>query len=236
MINAAKFTYFVPVRRGSERVLSKSTRKFCHFEGGLLELKLNDLLATKIQDIVVSTDDERAIEIAAGFKDGRIIIDERPEYLCNSATPVQDLVNYVPEVVKNTHIFWVHVTAPLVGPQIYDAAIEAYSKALEAGFDSLMSVTRFQQFLWSTKINNVINFDRSQVLWPRTQDLEPLYEINHAFYISSRENFINIRDRIGYKPSMFEIGKREACDVDWQEDFEIAELMFDRFRTQARAD
>lgn len=232
MINPNKFTYFVPVRRGSERISGKSTRKFSHFEGGLLELKLHDLLATKVEKIVVSTDDEKAIEISNSFKDGRIIIDERPKYLCSSETPVQDLVDYIPTIVENLHIFWVHVTAPLVGPEIYNTAIDVYSTALETGYDSVMSVTRFQQFLWDTKINNVINFDRTKILWPRTQDLEPLYEINHAFYISSRNNYLKLRDRIGVKPFMFEITKREACDVDWQDDFEIAELMFDRFRGQ----
>ena len=82
-------------------------------------------------------------------------------------------------------------------------------------FDSLLSVSKIQQFLWSKKENRCINFDRSLVKWPRTQDLSPLYEINHAFYINSRENYLKLHDRIGESPLLFELDRIHSFDIDW---------------------
>lgn len=39
-----KFAFFLPTRKGSERVQNKNTRTFAGIEGGLLKLKLNQLL------------------------------------------------------------------------------------------------------------------------------------------------------------------------------------------------
>lgn len=40
---AEEIIAFIPARAGSERVTYKNTRPFAGFEGGLLELKLNQL-------------------------------------------------------------------------------------------------------------------------------------------------------------------------------------------------
>ncbi len=45
-----------------------------------------------------------------------------------------------------------------------------------------MSVTEIKQFIWSDREKKIINADKSiDAKWVQTQDLEPLYEINHAF-------------------------------------------------------
>ena len=80
--------------------------------------------------------------------------------------------------------------------------------------------------MWSEKENKCVNHDRTEVLWPRTQDLEPLYEINHAFYINSKENFLKIHDRIGVKPFLYELDKIHSLDIDWGDDFALAEIVY----------
>jgi N-acylneuraminate cytidylyltransferase len=61
--------------------------------------------------------------------------------------------------------------------------------------------------------------------WPRTQDLSPLYEINHAMFIASRRLYAEGR-RSGSHPKLFEIDKIRAYDIDWNEDFVIAESLY----------
>jgi hypothetical protein len=56
--------------------------------------------------------------------------------------------------------------------------------------------------------------------------LKVLYEINHAFYINSIVNYIKLKDRIGAKPYYFELDKLQSFDIDWEEDFRIAEKIF----------
>jgi CMP-N-acetylneuraminic acid synthetase len=225
---AASISFFLPVRCGSQRVISKNTRPFAGIPGGLIELKLRQLLNTECcQEIILSTDDPVAMEIATSLqRPDRIKIIPRPTELCLSTTLVQDLIDYIPTIVAADHIFWLHATAPFVADEDYEAACAGYFAALASGYDSLMSVTRYQKFLWSEGKNDVINFDRSKILWPNTQDLMPLWEINHAFYISSRANFLSLRDRIGRKPKLWELGSEKSMDIDWEEDFHLAETVY----------
>ena len=226
---AEKYAFFLPTRKGSERVVNKNTRTFAGIEGGILKVKLQQLLAIdRIKTIVVSSNDEATFEIAKSFKDDRIKIVERPEYLCLSSTVIQDFINYIPSIVDAENIFWVHTTAPFADVNVLNMALDVYEEEVlkNKAYDSLLSVSKIQQFLWSEKENKCINHDRTKVLWPRTQDLEPLYEINHAFYINSKENYLKIHDRIGVKPYLFELDKIHSLDIDWGDDFALAEIVY----------
>lgn len=224
-----KYSFFLPTRKGSERVINKNTRTFAGIEGGILRVKLDQLLAVdRISSIIVSTNDEATINIAESFNDPRIKIVERPEYLCLSSTVIQDFINYIPTIVDAEHIFWVHTTAPFADSKVLNDALDVYERKVIFGkeFDSLLSVTKIQQFLWSEKENKCINHDRTKILWPRTQDLDPLFEINHAFYINSKENYLKFQDRIGKKPFLYELDKIHSLDIDWGDDFALAEIVY----------
>lgn len=224
-----KYAFFLPARKGSERVINKNTRTFAGIEGGILKVKLNQLLAVdRISTIIVSTNDEATIKIAESFNNPRIKVVERPEHLCLSSTVIQEFINYIPTIVDAEHIYWVHTTAPFADVNVLNNALDVYEEKviLKKEYDSLLSVSKIQQFLWSEKDNKCINHDRTKVLWPRTQDLEPLYEINHAFYINSKENYLNIHDRIGIKPFLFELDKIHSLDIDWGDDFALAEIVY----------
>ncbi len=220
-------SFFLPCRKGSQRVKNKNTRSFSNSETSLIGLKLIELLKVKsVKNIFLSTDDKKAIEIAKNINDDRIIIDVRPSELCSSETLVEDLIMYVPSIIPTDHIFWVHATTPFVNFLVYEEALKAYFQGLNNGYDSLMSVTKYQSFLWDKEKNDVINFDRKKIGWPATQDLKPLYEINHAFYISNKNNYYQLKDRIGQNPFLFELDKIQSFDIDWEEDFIIAEALF----------
>ena len=227
-----KISFFLPTRKGSERVKNKNTRPFAGIEGGILKLKLQQLLnIERVEDIVVSTNDEQTIEVAKSFGNPRIRVIERPEHLCLSSTVIEDFIDYIPSVVESEHIFWVHATAPFADESVLNKALDTYIEALSSGeYDSLLSVNKIQQFLWSATENKCINHDRSKVKWPRTQDLEPLYEISHAFYINSRDNYLKYHDRIGEKPYLFELDKLHAYDIDWEDDFAIAEMIYSKIK------
>jgi N-acylneuraminate cytidylyltransferase len=223
-----QMTVFLPTRKGSERVSNKNTRPFASFKNGLLELKLRQLLDVKlIDEIILSTNDEYSIEIGIGFSkiDDRVKVIVRPDTLASSATDLVDLVRYVPGICSNQHILWTHVTSPFVTADNYDAAIQVYFLQLEAGFDSLMSVKRFQNFLWSKDKKDIIN-RKDNKKWPRTQDLEELYEVDSAVFIAGKDVYTNESDRIGKNPFLFVQEGLQSFDVDWQEDFELAEVIY----------
>ena len=182
----------------------------------------------RVSSIVISTNDLETIAVAKSFNNNRIKIVERPDNLCMSSTVIEDFINYIPSIIDTEHIFWVHATAPFADIDILNSALDCYEENVikNSTFDSLLSVTKIQQFLWSKENNICINHDRSIVKWPRTQDLKPLYEINHAFYINSKENYYKYRDRIGELPFLYELDKIHSFDIDWEDDFKLAEMIY----------
>lgn len=223
-----KISFYIPTRKGSERVKDKNTRTFAGIEGGILKLKLEQVLkVVGVDEIILSTNDPVSIAVAKSLGDSRIRIDERPEHLCLSSTLIEDLINYIPTVIDNEHIFWVNVTSPFVDTEDYQKALDVYWEQVANGeYDTLMSVTKMQQFLWDKENKNFLNHDRTIEKWPRTQDLKPVYEINHAIYMAKAETYLKFSDRIGDNPYLFELDKTKSVDIDWEDDFKLAEIIY----------
>ena len=197
---AEKVAFFLPTRKGSERVKNKNTKPFAGIEGGLMENKIKQLVETKLLDeIILSTNDEICMEIAEKYakRDSRVKIIPRPDELCLSSTNLQDLICYVPTITDAEHILWGHVTTPLAGADQYDAGIKLYLDNLAKDYDSLVGVTELKNFLLNKEgrlVNNTTN-----IPWPRTQDLEPLYSVNHTMFMAKREVYVKQKNRLGKK-------------------------------------
>ncbi len=218
---------FLPMRKGSQRVKNKNIRDFAGIKGGLTYIKISQLLKVDLIDkIVVSTNDEEVKSIAKSFNSPKIIIDDRPEHLASSSTSTDELIKYVPIIINNGIVLWTHVTSPFVSENLYKKMIQFYLKNLEQ-YDSLMSVTKIQKFLWNE--NGPINYDRKKEKWPRTQTIRPLYEVNSAAFIADIDIYKKYNDRIGKQPFLYELNEKEAFDIDWEEDFEVAEVLWEKY-------
>jgi CMP-N-acetylneuraminic acid synthetase len=222
-----KIIAFLPMRKGSQRVKNKNIKDFANIKGGLTFIKISQLLNSKnIDKIIVSTNDEEVKNIALSFNDSKIMIDDRPEYLASSETSTDDLVKYVPSIIESGVVLWTHVTSPFITESIYDDMIEKYLETSNTN-DSLMSVTKIQKFLWNK--NGPINYDKSKEKWPRTQTIEPIYEVNSGAFIADVEVYKALSDRVGNKPYLYELSDKEAFDIDWQDDFDIAEVLWSKY-------
>jgi N-acylneuraminate cytidylyltransferase len=222
--------FFLPTRKGSQRVKSKNTKPFAGISGGILELKLRQLLDCKsLSSIVLSTNDELSMEIAnrVDSNQEKIKVIERPDHLCLDTTKLTDLITYVPEIINESHIIWGHTTTPFIAGEDYDKGIDEYFSKLNEGYDSLISVMPLQNFLLD-KNANVFNYDAGENRWPRTQDLPILYEVNHAMFITSRSIYVKDKNRVGAKPYLYEQDKIKSFDIDWEDDFLIAEAIYDK--------
>jgi CMP-N-acetylneuraminic acid synthetase len=217
---------FLPTRKGSERVPNKNTKEFALISGGLLRLKLNQLIECKmISEIILSTNDDSSFEVAKSIKDTKLKIIKRPEALALSTTSLIDLVKYVPSICSYEHILWTHVTSPFVDSHDYDSIIEKYLTSINNGYDSLMSVKPLRNYLWDEQQRDIINRD-GVGKWPRTQDLKIFYEINSAVFLASKEIYKKQTDRIGESPFLLEMDGIKSFDVDWEEDFKVAEYIY----------
>jgi CMP-N-acetylneuraminic acid synthetase len=222
-----EITAFLPMRKGSQRVKNKNIKDFSTIKGGLTFIKISQLLKSKkINKIIISTNDDEVKNIAKSFDSEKIVIDDRPEELASSNTSTDDLVRYVPTIIDTGIVLWTHVTSPFVTDLIYDCMIEKYLKNID-NFDSLMSVTKVQKFLWNEK--GSINYDRSKEKWPRTQTIDPIYDINSGAFIANINIYKKLEDRIGNNPYLYAISDKEAFDIDWADDFDIAEVLWSKY-------
>lgn len=222
------YSIFLPLRSGSQRVVNKNTKPFLENGDSLFELKIKQISKliedqNKICEVIISTDDKEVINQAEPFLNDKIKLDLRPKSLCLSTTKVQDLINYVPEITRGKYILWIHATSPFITEKDYSKALDKYELLVDKKYDSLMSVNKIQQFIWNDNLKKVINIDRKVNPWPNTQDLTPLYEINHAFYINSRSNYQKNFDRIGSRPFLYICEGIKKFDIDWPEDFMLAQ-------------
>ena len=223
---------FLPMRAGSERVPKKNTKTFSGIEGGLCKIKLEQLLKCNfVNIIIVSTNDPEVIEISNTFKSKKIKVVSRPNELCTSAASTDDLIKYVPDIMPDGHILWTHVTSPFITSEVYCQIIQTYFRKLYS-FDSLMSVTKLQKFIWNDK--EPLNYDRDKQKWPRTQTIDPLWEVNSGAFLASKDIYHKNIDRIGDNPYLFELGDEIAFDIDWLPDYKIAEALYYSIHTLPR--
>ena len=133
-------TVFLPCRKGSQRVPDKNIRPFAGYPHGLIEIKLKQLLAcTRIDKILLSSNDERILDFASSYAEERLSIDHRPDWLGSSDTTTDQLIQYVPSVIAEGDILWTHVTSPFMDEAQYDHMIDLYYQNLSKGHDSLMT-------------------------------------------------------------------------------------------------
>lgn len=218
--SSPKIVALVPMRHNSERVPQKNYRLFAGKP--LFHRIINNLLGCPmISKVVIDTDSQTIKKDVANHFPGIIVVD-RPEHLRGGTVPMNDVLLYDVSQVDAEYYLQTHSTNPLLRSKTITAAIEKFLRNC-ANNDSLFSVTRLQVRLWD-KEGRAINHNPSNLL--RTQDLPPVYEENSCLYIFSRASLEAQQNRIGIKPLMFEIDPVEACDIDEEIDFLIAEFLY----------
>lgn len=223
----AKVTCFLPCREGSQRVPRKNITPFAGYGMGLVELKLTQLdQATEIDEVVLSTNDEAILDYAATLNMAKLRVHSREAGLASSATSTDALVAHALALIPDGDILWTHVTSPFVSARHYNDIVRCYREKSAAGYDSLMTVTELHSFLWQD--GQPLNYDRQQEKWPRTQTLSPVHEINSGAFLAPSDIYRSLGDRIGERPYMHVLDRFVGHDIDWPDDFTLAECMVEK--------
>jgi len=221
---------FLPCRSGSQRIENKCLRPFAGREDGLLGVKLDQLSKVRgVDAIVLDSNDHQVLEAGRRRQSdwrsaAELIVRERPDELGRSTTATDSLIAYALATVECDVLCWTHVTSPLVEAKHYEQALETYWNRDRDRFDSLMAVTPIRTFLWSS--GRPLNYSPEKLRWPRTQDTGTVYEVNSAFFAVDRALGQARRDRVGERPLLYELDKLTSADVDWPEDFALAESLY----------
>ena len=210
-----KVTAFIPIKLNNERTPGKNTRRFadgtplCH----LIQKTL--LQVPEIDDIYVFCSDETICEyLLPGV---RFI--KRDKVLDSSSTLIGEVIGAFIQAVPSDVYVMAHATAPFIKAERFSEGIRA---VLSAKNDSAFACRRIADFLWSN--GEPLNFKRDSI--PRTQDLPLIYAENSSMYVFMREIFEKHHARVGFSPHFCECSEIESIDVDWPEDFMIADAVY----------
>ncbi len=210
-------TAVVPVRKGSQRVLSKNTRKFANTT--LLDLKLQVLKKVKgIDRIIVNTDCEISMEIA---KKHNIEIYAREDYYASSNVTNDIHWKHIAEVTDTDILLMAQTTSPLIKVSTYEAAIKDYIDSLNI-FDSINSVSHEKKFLWLD--GKPLNYNIEKT--PKSQDLPEIVSLNFAITIIDKSLMYKKGNVVGEHPKFLLLDKIESIDIDDMIDFEFAEFLY----------
>jgi CMP-N-acetylneuraminic acid synthetase len=223
-MSMARIAALVPMRHVSERVPGKNYRLLAGRP--LYEHIITTLLACpEIDQVVVDTDSQTIIE-GLRRRQPQVKILLRPEHLRAGEIPMNEVLLNATAQVEADFYLQTHSTNPLLRSETISQAIQTFLQNYPT-FDSMFSVTRWQTRLWD-QLGRPINHNPAILL--RTQDLPPVFEENSCFYIFTRQTLLSQRNRLGDRPLMFEVPSHEACDIDEELDFQLAEFLVEHFQ------
>jgi len=217
-----KLVALLPMKAHSERVPGKNFRALG--AKPLYAWMLDTLLAIEdIAMVVINTDAAAEFGNDPRLAQPRVLLRQRSAALCGDFVSMNLIIADDIAAVPADSYLMTHVTNPFLSAPTIRAAVAAYDAGLSAGrADSLFTVTRHQTRFYRAD-GSAINHDPANLI--RTQDLEPWFEENSCMYLFSAASFTRTNARIGEHPILFPIPKREAVDIDDQDDWNVAALL-----------
>lgn len=210
-----KTVAFVPVKLNNQRAPGKNTRRF---DDGtpLLTLFLKTLVKVKGLDAVYAfcSDDNIKEYLIQG-----VSFLKRPECLDTQEATPQDIISEFMRKIDADVYAVCHCTSPFVKREHFEECIEA---AKSDEFDSSFTAESLQHLMWTD--NKPMNFDPSNI--PRTQDLPIYYSEVSSAYVFKKEVFLKYKRRIGIHPHITVVSGIECIDIDYPEDFEMANAVY----------
>ena len=207
-------TAVIPVRQGSQRVINKNFKPF-HGKS-LLEHKIEMIKRLPVDNIIVNTDSDTAIEYA---KKNNIDYHRREAYYASSECTNSEYHEYLAKVTNSKYILIAQVTAPLIR---YETFLEAMDLFNTTNCDSLMSVKEVKEFLWYN--DKPLNYSLSDA--PNSQNLPAYFSPTFGIVIVKRESMLRDKNFICGKPFFYHVSQVESVDIDTELDFEFAEFLF----------
>lgn len=217
-----KVAAFLPVKGTSSRVENKNVALL---DGKPLFLHtLEKLLECAFIDEVYLDTESDAIIAMADYLPCKIL--RRDPALASNKTDGNRLfMNQVHQVEADIYI-QILCTSPFITPATISKGVHALA---EGAYDSAVLVSRQKQYTWS---ENGPTYDINNI--PNSVDLPDTLIETMGLYIVGREAALSTKRRIGNRPFVLEATPLEAIDVNWPEDFKLADLIAAGLREKDR--
>ena len=158
-------------------------------------------------------------EIAAVAKEYHIDVHMRPEALASNTATTDEIVMEFLSHHSCDAVMLINPTAPFLKTSTIDVAIEHF---IASGKPTLFTVNPMRKHCFFE--GKAVNFNPNGPS-PRTQDLQPVQEINFIISVFDTKAAIATYEQQGsflYQNAMtfFEMDPEEALDIDYEHEFE----------------
>ena len=205
----------IPIKLGSKRVPQKNIKPF--FDGtplmSFIQQACHD--SELIDETYIYCSDENVKPyVLPGVK-----FLKRPVELDGDDKNANDIIREFMKTVEADVYVNTHTTSPFAEVATINKCIE---KVASGEYDSAFCAENIKAFMW--KEGQPINFDPDH--FPRTQDLPDVFAETSIAYVFTKQSFLKYNRRVGVKPFICEVGKIEAMDIDYPEDFAICDAIY----------
>ncbi|HEY0596055.1 pseudaminic acid cytidylyltransferase [Sphingopyxis sp.] len=217
----------IPARGGSKRIPRKNIRPF-HGKP-IIGWSIEAALASgRFDRVIVSTDDAEIAEVAKGF--GAEVPFMRPADLSNDVAPTGVVVQHAVQWHQQSgmaidHCCCLYATAPFVTPELI---ADGFDRLVGSEADFAVSVTSFPfpiQRACRIRDGRLQMIDPSAYL-TRSQDLDERFHDAGQFYWGRAQAWTELRPILGEATLPVIVPRHRVQDIDTQEDWERAELLF----------
>lgn len=210
-----KVVAFIPIKLNNERTPGKNTK--CFSDGTplihLIEKHILNVDGIDERYIYCSSD-----KIKKYIMPGIAYI-KRSESLDTSVTRCNDIIrSFVDDVDADVYIM-AHATSPFVTSEHIQECLDAVRSG---EYDSAYAAVKMQNFIWYQ--GKPLNFTIDNNL--RTQDMEPIFCELSTPFVFTKEAFLKTGGRTGSKPYCCQCSTIEGIDIDYPEDFELANIVY----------
>ena len=218
-----KVVAFLPAKGSSSRIKSKNMKLldgkplFLHTLEKLVNSKLFD-------DVYLDTESEDVIEAASEIN---CKILKRDKSLASNKTDGNKMfLNEVNNVDADIYV-QVLCTSPFINMDTIKNGIDKVKNDLS--YDSAVLIRKERQYIWN---EDGPSYDVENI--PNSVDLGDTIIETMGLYIVKKQTAIQTQRRIGEQPYLLEATALEAIDVNWPDDFKLAELIAAGEREKSR--
>ena len=206
------FTAIIPVKKNSSRLPGKNLKIFG--KENLLTRKIRQLKESKIADrIIVSSDCTKMLQVA---KDANVDAVIRPTCYADESKPATEFFPYLASLIPEGHFIYSCVTSPHFDAKLMIKAKDKYLEAINNGYDSLITVYKFQHFLMDKKGPLNFGFGAEH---KNSEDLPELDLFTNGIVISPISSVKKWRYHFGPKAYRFEVDQKASNDIDTKLDY-----------------
>jgi CMP-N-acetylneuraminic acid synthetase len=215
-----KKTICVPIKLNNERTPGKNIKSF---DNGypLAQYMLRTLdkcvEAHIIDEVFCFCSSEEIIDFFP--KDSRVRFLRRDKALDSPAAITSDILKAFCDQVDSDIYVLAHVTCPFTSKETIKRAVDIVESGIS---DSAIACRKIQTFLFNEE-KKPMNFDPLKM--PRTQDLKALFEPTTGLWAFSKQ-LAKSGKIVGENPQLFEVAPIETVDIDYPEDFEFANIVW----------